>query len=72
MMTIFCYINQIQGPPVGRLLADIQKQIYFNMYIEQMANRFQEIERIGPATINMIRDFMLIKQQQVEKKRKKD
>ena len=39
MMTIFCYINKLQGKPVSVFLEDLQKQLYLNNWLQIIKNR---------------------------------
>ena len=74
IQTIFRYINELQGEPVAGLSVNRQVRLYFGLFRVEWQIDFKMMKEpdLNNATIKMIRGFMLVKQLQVEKQRKKD
>ena len=74
MYTIFQYINKLQGEPIGGLLVNRQTRLYSGMFCNNWQLDFKKSREpdLNNANISMIRNFMLLKQQEVEKQRKKN
>lgn len=42
MITVFCYIDQLQGEPAAGLTVDMQKKNYFKMYRKEWQFEFKK------------------------------